>query len=127
MAKSKKQSISDSVKKSKDTQVDLAIEERLAGCGRKEPEHIQYVGLLVERALTGEIGAILKALTAGRISMELDISKASSKSSDWHLGRASMGNDLWHDLEQFVLDKDALNRPKQDDEGVHVYNYGPNV
>lgn len=126
MQRSKKQSLADSAKKSRETQVDLQIEDRLAGCGRKEPEHIQYVGVLVERALKGEIGAILKALTAGRISMELELSKTSNKTSDWHLGRCSMGNDLWNDLEQFVLDKDNLQRPKPDDEGVHVYNYGPN-
>jgi len=127
VAKSKKQSISDSVKKSKDSQVSLAIEERITLCGKKDPESIQYVGLLVERALNGEIGEILKALTAGRISMELDSAKVSGKSSDWHLGRASMGNDLWYDLEQFVIDKDNLNRPIQHEDGVHVYNYGPNV
>lgn len=126
MKKSKKQSLADSVKKSKGTQLDFDIEERLAGCGRKEEDHIRYVGELVERALKSEIGAILKALTAGRISMELESAKVSTKSSDWHLGRASMGNDLWNDLETFVLDKDALNRPSvQGNEGVQVYNYSP--
>jgi hypothetical protein len=109
---SKKKRIVETVKKQKSTQQQLSIEDRLAGCGRNEPEHIQYVGDVVEGVLRGEFGAILKALTAGRLSMELDHSKTSGRSSDWHLGRASMANDLWQDFEQYVLDKDRLKQPK---------------
>lgn len=126
--KSKKTNIADAARKTKVTKKDLDIEERLAGCGRKEPEHIIYIGELVERTLKAEFGAVIKALTAGRISMELEHKKSSGLTSDWHLGRASMGNDLWNDLEQYVLDKDTVlysKDPVQEDESVTVFNYSP--
>lgn len=95
----------------KRTQVDIAIEERLAGCGRKESEHIIYVGQLVERMLNSEFGAVLKALTAGRTSAEISANRDSKTSSDRILGRIEMADALWSDLEQFVLDKDVQLRP----------------
>jgi hypothetical protein len=113
MAKGKKKVLSEEVKKSKDTHSSMQIEERLAGCGRHEAEHIIYVGELVERAIKGEFGAILKALTAGRVSTELNANKAGGLSSDRVLGRIEMANNLWDDLEQFVLDKDKLQSPLQ--------------
>lgn len=126
MPRGKRRVISDIAKKSKETQIQLSIEDRLAGCGRNEPEHIKYVGYIVENMLKSEAGAIIKALTAGRISMELESAKTSEKTSDWHLGRASMGNDLWNDLEQFVLDKDKLQKPDEY-EGVQSFNYSPEI
>lgn len=105
---------------------DIAIEERLSACARKDRDEIIYVGNLVERTLKGEFGAVIKALTAGRIAMELDHKKSSGLSSDWHLGRASMGNDLWSDLEQFVHDKDAvLMVTRKEDSSVVAFNYSP--
>lgn len=95
----------------KRTHTDIAIEERLAGCGRQESEHIIYVGELVERMLNGEFGAVLKALTAGRTSAELASNKDGKVSSERILGRLEMADSLWSDLEQFVLDKDAMLRP----------------
>lgn len=109
----KKGVISESVRTTRKNAQQVSIEERLAGCGRQEPEHIEYVGTIVETVLKSEFGAILKALTAGRLSMELYSSKTSNRSSDWHLGRASMANDLWHDFEQFVIDADKLRQPKE--------------
>lgn len=93
------------------TNTDVAIEERIAGCGRKEAEHIIYVGQLVERMLKSEFGAVLKALTAGRTSAELGGNKDGHISADRILGRIEMADSLWGDLEQFVLDKDAQLRP----------------
>jgi hypothetical protein len=93
------------------TNQDIAIEERLAGCGRKESEHIIYVGALVERTLKGEFGAVLKALTAGRTSAELSSNRDGKMSADRILGRLEMADNLWADLEQFVLDKDAQLKP----------------
>jgi len=109
----KRKVLSESVRNTRKNAQQVSIEERLAGCGRQEPEHIEYVGSLVEIVLKGEFGAILKALTAGRLSMELYSSKTSNRSSDWHLGRASMANDLWHDFEQFVIDADKLRQPRE--------------
>lgn len=122
--KSKKQEVADAAKKSKTTQIDIAIEERLAGCGRNEEEHIIYVGQLVERILKGEFGAVIKALTVGRISSELASSKSGSVSSDRILGRLEMAEHLWNDLELYVLDKDKLLAPVKND-GVQFYNYAP--
>lgn len=113
------------VGKQKETPIQLSIEDRLAGCGRNEPDHIIYVGQLVERVLQGEFGAIIKALTAGRISTELGQSRQSVTSSDRILGRLEMAENLWNDLEQFVLDKDKLIRPQSYDEGVQAFNYSP--
>lgn len=110
----------------KKTAQEIAIEERLAACARKDRDEIIYVGNLVERTLKGEFGAVIKALTAGRISMELESKKSSGLTSDWHLGRASMGNDLWNDLEQFVHDKDqVLMTVRKEDSGVVAFNYSP--
>lgn len=95
----------------KRTATDVAIEERIAGCGRKEAEHIIYVGQLVERMLKSEFGAVLKALTAGRTSAELSGNRDGKITSDRILGRCEMAESLWGDLEQFVLDKDAQLRP----------------
>jgi len=100
----------------KRTQTDTVIEERLAACGRGEAEHIIYVGQLVERLLKSEFGAILKALTAGRASAELSSNLDGKISSDRILGRVEMANNLWNDLEQFVLDKDAQLRPIEQNE-----------
>lgn len=93
------------------TQTDVAIENRLLGCSKKEAEHIIYVGQLVERILNSEFGAVLKALTAGRASAELAANKDGKLSSDRILGRIEMADSLWSDLEQFVLDKDAQLKP----------------
>lgn len=126
VVKSKKVQIAESAKKAKSTQISLDIEERLAGCGRKEPEHIIYVGNLVERALRGEIGAVIKALTVGRTSSELANSRVTQVPSERVLGRLEMADSLWGDFEQFVLDKDKLLRPSEENlEGIHSYNYGP--
>lgn len=122
---SKKKRIVQTVKQQRVTQQQLSIEDRLAGCGRNEPLHIEYVGEVVERVLGSEFGAILKALTAGRLSMELDSSKSSGRSSDWHLGRASMANDLWQDFEQYVHDKDRLKEPVILTEDSNTYSGSP--
>jgi hypothetical protein len=113
------------VAEQKETIVQASIEERLAACGRKDPSAIIYVGQLVERVLKSEFGAIIKALTAGRISTELGSSRISVSTSDRILGRLEMAEYLWNDLEQFVLDKDALQRPKDYGENVQVFNYSP--
>lgn len=97
----------------KRTSNDVAIEDRLAGCGRKEAEHIIYVGELVERMLKSEFGAVLKALTAGRTSAELGSNRDGKLSADRILGRLEMADGLWSDLEQFVIDKDTQLRPIQ--------------
>jgi hypothetical protein len=118
MPRSKKKILSEEVKKSKDTYSKTLIEDRLAGCGRNEVEHIIYVGELVEKAIKSEFGAILKALTAGRVSTELNANKSGSLSSDRVLGRIEMANNLWDDLEQFVLDKDKLQAPQESYDGL---------
>lgn len=125
-----------SVKEQAKGAINLSIDERIAAAGRGEREHVIYLGELVERTLKSEFGAILKALTAGRISMELDSQKDSKRSADYHMGRASMGNDLWHDFEQFVLDKDSHERPlpeapereihaAEEPEPLTEHQYGP--
>lgn len=96
----------------KRSQTDIAIEERIAGCGRKESEHIIYVGELVERMLKGEFGAVLKALTAGRVSAELSSNRDGKLSADRILGRLEMADGLMADLEQFVIDKDSQLQPR---------------
>lgn len=87
------------------------IEERLIKCAQKELEHIIYVGQLVERVLQSEFGAVLKALTAGRVSQEIASNKDNRLSSDRVLGRIEMADSLWNDLEQFVADKDKFMTP----------------
>lgn len=108
--------------KLKRSSVDLAIEDRLAACGRGEPEHIIYVGMIVENLLKGEAGAIIKALTAGRSSSEILSNMSGKLSSDRVLGRIEAYENLWNDLEQFVLDKDRANEPiqKQEEESSHL-------
>ena len=125
MARKKKQALSDVVKRGAETPVQLSIEERLAAAGRNEPDAVIYIGQLVERVLQGEFGAIIKALTAGRISTELSQARGSMTSSDRILGRLEMAENLWNDLEQFVMDKDSLNKPQSYDEGVQSFNYSP--
>jgi len=109
------------------TPIDIAIEERLAACGRKEAEHIVYVGELVERTLKSEFGAVIRALTAGRVSNELSANRDGKLSSDRILGRLEMADLLWQDLEQFVLDKDTYKRPiKEDKEPIEdKFEYAP--
>ena len=92
------------------------IEERLIGCARKEHEHIIYIGDLVERIMRSEFGAVLKALTAGRVSQEIASNKDGKLSSERVLGRLEMADNLWNDLEQFVMDKDSLLRPLENDQ-----------
>ena len=97
----------------KKTPSQVAIEEKLASCGRGELENIVFVGELVEKTLKSDFGAILKALTAGRISMELQSNKDGKLSSERLIGRLEMAEQLWNDLEQYVLDKDRLKTPQQ--------------
>jgi hypothetical protein len=96
----------------------LKIEDRLTMAARNIPEHVIYLGELVEKHLKGEFGEVLKALLVGRISMELS-KKSTAISSDRTLGRLEMANDLWQDLEQYVLDKDGLltEIPKEEESG----------
>ena len=108
------------------TSQDIAIEERLAACGRGEADSIVYVGELVERTLKGEFGAIIKALTTGRISRELGEARGSGVSSDRVLGRIEMAENSWNDFEQFVHDKDAALKPATKESApVMMYNYTP--
>lgn len=118
----KKNEIEIAITKAKKTKQDKAIEERLSACARHEAQHIIYVGELVERTLKGEFGAVLKALTAGRVSQELQAAKVSGISSDRVLGRLEMAENLWNDLEQFVLDKDKLQQPIAREE-KEVFSY----
>ena len=112
----------------KKSKTDISIEERLVGCGKKENDHVIYVGEVVERAIKGEIGAIIKALTAGRLSRELYENRNGKMSADRVLGRLEMCDLLWNDLEQFVLDKDKLLTPINLDEAEAVaYNYTATV
>lgn len=122
----RKKGIDDAIKKAKKSRTDQAIEERLAGCARSEASHIIYVGELVERVLCGEFGAVIKALTAGRISTELS-TRDGSVSSDRRIGRLEMANDLWTDLEQFVLDKDKVQAEllQSGELTTQTFNYHP--
>jgi len=104
--------ISVSVRRGKETIADISVEDRLTRASRGEHDSIVYLGELVERILKGEFGAIIKALTAGRISRELSEAKQAPVSSDRILGRIEMAENLWNDLEQFVLDKDVCLTPK---------------
>lgn len=122
----RRKNIDKAIKKAKKSRQDEEIEERLAGCSRHEAQHIIYVGDLVERVLKSEFGAVLKALTAGRISSELS-TRDSAVSSERRIGRLEMANDLWQDLEQFVLDKDNVqkNLLRSGEEAVEAFNYTP--
>lgn len=115
----------DEIKK-KPSKQEKEIEERLAGASRNEASHIIYLGELVERTLRSEFGAVLKALTAGRISMELS-TRDSTISSDRRIGRLEMANELWTDLEQYVIDKDKVQEALLREEGltVNTFNYHP--
>jgi hypothetical protein len=121
----KKKSLAEVVKKQEDTPIQMSIEDRLTAASRNDPDAVIYVGQLVERVLRGEFGAIIKALTAGRISTELSQARGSMTTSDRILGRLEMAENLWNDLEQFVLDKDKLQKPESYDQGVQAFNYSP--
>ena len=122
----RRKNLDKAISKAKKTRQDEDIEERLAGCSRHEAQHIVYVGDLVEKVLRSEFGAVLKALTAGRISTEL-ATRDSSISSDRRIGRLEMANDLWQDLEQFVLDRDNVQKNflRSGEESVETFNYAP--
>lgn len=96
-------------KKKSDTEIE--IEDRLVMAAKNDHDSIVYIGNLVENTLKGPFGAVIKALTAGRIDMELQSNKDGSLSADRVLGRCEMGSTLWHDLEAFVLEKDAMLKP----------------
>lgn len=87
------------------------MEEHLIRCAQGEKQSIIHVGSIVESTLRGPFGAVLKALTAGRIDMELQSNKEGTLSAERVLGRCEMGSTLWHDLETFVHEKDAMLRP----------------
>lgn len=112
-------------KRLRTTAQDIAIEERLASCSRGEADSIIYVGELVERTLKGEFGAIVKALTTGRISRELSEARVNGVTSDRVLGRLEMAENLWSDFEQFVYDKDKAQEPIDRKAPVRMYNYEP--
>ena len=90
------------------------IEERLLLCAKGDHDSTIYIGELVERCLTGEIGAVLKALTAGRTAIEIQRNRDSKLSAERVLGRIEMADLLWNDLEQYVADKDAILQPLKD-------------
>lgn len=96
--------------------IELSIEDRLSGCGRRESDAIIYVGTLVENVLRGEFGAIIKALTVGRVSTELKNNREGKLNTERLVGRLEAYDTLWEDLEQFVLDKDSLLKPLEDND-----------
>ncbi len=117
MPRAKAKAAAQAVKKTKQSLQDISIEDRLIGCARGDGDHIIYVGQLVERVLKSEFGSVLKALTVGKVSNELKISKATKGAdSDRILGRLEMADSLWDDLEQYVLDKEKLVQPVQVEE-----------
>ncbi len=122
----RKKGIDEAIRRARKTKQDQDIEERLAGCSRNEANHIIYVGELVERVLRSEFGAVIKALTAGRVATEL-ATRDAGVSSDRRIGRLEMANDLWQDLEQFVLDKDKVQSDliKSGEMSVESFNYQP--
>jgi hypothetical protein len=81
----------------------IKIEDRLL---RRAPEDKIYIGQIVEQALQGELGSVLKALTAGRIA-ETAANKSQDVSNDEKLGQIQAFQRIWDDLEQFVIDKDT--------------------
>ena len=87
------------------------MRDRIAACGRKDSDQVIYVGELVEKVMKSEFGVILEALTAGRTTFEIGANRNSALSCDRVLGRIEMASLLFEDLEQFILDKDALLRP----------------
>ena len=87
------------------------IEDFLLACSKGDRDSIIYVGNLVENTLKGPFGAVIKALTAGRIDMELQANRDGKLSADRVLGRCEMASGLWHDLEMFVLEKDQATKP----------------
>lgn len=105
--------------------VDESIEDRLAGAGRGDASCIIHLRDTVERTLKGEFGAILKALTVGRTSRELAENRDGKLSSDRVLGRIEMAEILWNDLEQYVIDGDALMVPTNSETDLVSYNYSP--
>lgn len=83
------------------------IEDRLALAGAGDLKEIVYIGALVEKALMGEFGSVLRALLRGRQAMELGESRAMPKvSAERYLGRIDSLERILEDLEQYVLDKD---------------------
>lgn len=105
--------------------VDESIEEKLASAGRGDASAIIALRDIVERTLKGEFGAILKALTVGRTSRELAENRDGKLSSDRVLGRIEMAELLWNDLEQYVMDGDALLVPTKSENDLVSYNYSP--
>ena len=99
-------------KREKRSTVQVDIEERLAACSRGDLDNIIHVGNVVEKALQGEIGSILRALLRGRSSMELSESRlqGGTLNADRFLGRLDAYEKIWTDLEQYVHDKDAAIR-----------------
>lgn len=99
----------------KKTDLEVEIEDRLIMAAKNDRDSIIYIGNLVENTLKGPFGAVIKALTAGRVDMECqDVENGIS--SDRFRGRCEMGSKLWHDLEAFVHDKDAMLRPVKEED-----------
>lgn len=123
MARAKKNSTKP-IKRS--NEIDTTIDERLTACSRGDSSSVIYIRDLVERTLKGEFGAILKALTVGRTSRELAENRNGKLSSDRVLGRIEMAEILWNDLEQYVLDGDALlSSTNTGNDSMVVFNYSP--
>ena len=91
----------------------MKISERLQ---RRSNDDIIYIGSLVEKHCfkngneSTEFLELIKALTEGRAEQEALMNKP-DQSAQRILGRIEMAYRLINDLNQFVIDKEAINRP----------------
>lgn len=81
--------------------------DRLAACGRGDSNELIHIGEVVEMQITGEFGAILRALLKGMAAGDLAESRVrGGMSPDRYLGRLDAYEKISQNLEQYVIDKD---------------------
>jgi hypothetical protein len=90
----------------------MTIQERLA---RRSPEDVIYLGDVVEKHyVQSEFGDILEALLNGRVMDEA--LRQQVIPADRVLGRIEMAAKLKQDLEQYVIDRDKMKAPVEQEE-----------
>ncbi len=87
---------------------------------RSSAEDKIYIGMLIEKAMSGEFGAYLDCLWEGMQRATLDQSKQSGAiSAERHLGRLEAVQMIKDELELLVTVKSQLLESKREDGRVH--------
>lgn len=99
------------------------VSELMIKCSQRDVAAIRAVGEYVENILKGKFGKILEIYLRGKETEIINRAKQDLPQSAFYLGMLGAIKEFALDLEQFVLDKDKVLEPVQQD--PEAEQFGP--